>query len=335
MSLQFGSNIFYYNKNIKNLLIGFLNVFSQFQIQRVTTGTSGVEQIITVPILFGPIERSPYMNSEGQTVNRIVELPLLHFELTGLEIDKDRAFPMKTLHILGTRDGIDIDNLMPFPYRYQITLNIYTRYEEDTMQLLEQIVPLFNYHRVFYIKHPVFPEEITLSNWVSISSSPSFAFNHEYAANERRGVLAVPLTFTIEGWMVREAYITYGLVKEIITNYYDYITQAGLERFKLIGDPTIRQVVFTPSGLFTPSVGQLIQGSNNSATIVDILSSSAIIVKFNTELQTFLTGATLMVGTSPVGTLLSCEPYAPFKTGSSSWSGYLGYSGYSEIITTL
>jgi len=331
--LQFSSNLWYYNKNIKNMIIGFLNIFPQMKVHRFDSSTGADIQEISVPIMFGPIERSSYINSLGQSVQRTVQLPLLQFELTGMEIDKTRAFAMKSLHITGARSGMQIDNLMPFPYNFTITMNIFSKYQEDLMQLIEQIVPLFNYHRNYLTKHPIFPEEITLSHWASITGNPSFAFNYEYSAADRLEILAVPITFTIESWLVREGYSGYGMVKEIIANFYDYATSAGLSKLRLLADPTVREVIYTPTGLFTPAVGQLISGSVYSGTIVAVISTTKFIVKFNTEVEVFLQNEAIRVGLSPVGVVITCEPYDPFMDANYGWSGYSGYSGYSATKT--
>jgi hypothetical protein len=348
--LQWGPNIYFYNRNIKNMIIGFLNLFPQMQVKTFNTETGLPESTMTVPILFGPIERSSYINSKGETVQRTVQMPLLHFELTGMEKDKLRAFPMKTLHLIGARSGVQYDNLMPVPYNFTITMNIYAKYQEELMQLIEQIDPMFNYHRVYYTKHPIFPEEITLPHWVSITTPPSFAFNSEYSAEDRRGILAVPIGFTIESWLVREAYEAYGVIREIITNYRDYVTQAGLSQIRLVGDPTIREVIYTSSKLYTPAIGQLLTGAHYSATIVDTpsgfsgfssyytsgassgwsgYSDGKLIVKFNTENEVFLKNEAIRVGASSVGTTCTCEPYEPFLEADTGWSSYSGVSAVS------
>jgi len=356
--LQFGSNIFYYNRNIKSMIIGFLNLFPQMKVATYNSQTGQQENLTTVPILFGSIERSTYINSKGETVQRMVQLPLLHFEMTSMDLDRSRAFAMKTLHVQGGRSGVEYDNLMPYPYNFTITMNIYAKYQEELMQLIEQIVPLFNYHRTYYTKHPIFPEEITLSHWASITTPPSFAFNSEYSAEQRRDILSVPIAFTIESWMVREAYESVGIVKEIISNFNDYVTQKGLERIRLLGDPCIRDFYFTADSLYiAPTLGSLISGTYYSGIIVAIPEAGHFIVKFNTEQQVFLKNESVRVGLNPIGTTISCEPYEPFKESDYGWSGYSNlvwrsgydgpsgwtgysevwdsYSGYSEIITPI
>jgi len=356
--LQFGANLWYYNKNIKNMIIGFLNIFPQMQVKSFNSTTGLPESTMTVPILYGPIERSTYINSKGETVQRIIQLPMLHFEMTTFEHDRTRAFAEKSLHMQGQRSGYEYDVLMPWPITVQITMNIYAKYQEELMQLIEQIVPLFNYHRTYYTKHPIFPEEVTLSHWVSVTTPPSFAFNSEYSAEQRRDILSVPIGFTIESWMVREVYESVGIVKEIISNFNDYATQKGLEKIRLLADPCIRDFYFTADPLYiAPTLGSIVSGTYHSGIIVDIPEAGHFIIKFNNEKQVFLKNELVRVGLNPIGTTISCEPYEPFKESDYGWSGYSNlvwrsgydgpsgwtgysevwdsYSGYSEIITPI
>lgn len=355
MSLRYGNNIYYYNRNIKEAVIGFLNLFTDIKVGTYSSETGLLDKMSPVPILFGPIERSSFINSKGETVQRTVQLPLLQFELTSMELDKTRAFSMKSLHIQGGISGVDTDTLMPYPYNFTITMNIYAKYMEDISILLEQILGNFNYHVVYYRRHPIFPEEITLPYWAMISTYPNFSFNYEYSAEQRRDILSVPITFQIEGWMVREAYSGYGVIQEIIANFKDYDTQAGLSQLNIVGDPTIRELIYTKNPLFTVELGQLIKGDTYYGIVVDIASGYSggtsgswesggysgwsgysdgqVIVKFNTENEVFLVDEALSVGPSTMGAAVSCEPYKPFLEADYGWSAYSGYSatsGYSE-----
>jgi len=358
MSLRYGSNIYFYNRNIKETIIGFLNLFTDIRVGNYSSETGLLESTSPVPVLFGSIERSSYINSKGETVQRIIQMPLLHFELTGLEKDKTRVFAMKSLHMQGQRSGYEHDVLLPLPYNFTVTLNIYAKYQEEIMQLIEQIEPKFNYHLVYYRKHPIFPEEVTLSHWASITSPPSFAFNSEYSAEARRDILAVPIGFTIESWMVREAYDSVGVIKEIIANFNDYATQKGLEKVRLLADPCIRDFYFTADPLYVaPTLGSMVSGTYHSGIIVSIPEAGHFIVKFNNEKQVFLKNELVRVGANPIGTSISCEPYEPFNEADYGWSGYSNlvwrsgydgpsgwtgysevwdsYSGYSEMITPI
>ena len=337
MALRNSSNIYYYNRNIKETIIGFLNLFTDLKVGRYSSETGALDSTSPIQVLFGPIERSSYVNSRGETVQRTVQLPLLHFELTGMELDKTRAFPMKTLHIMGERSGVMKDTLMPLPYNFNITINVYAKYQEEISILLEQILGIFNYHVVYYRKHPIFPEEITLSHWASVTTPPSFAYNYEYSAELRRDILAVPIGFTIESWMGRESYESYGIVTEIINNFKEYTTAASLSQIRLLADATIRDYFYTadpyPTTIYTPKVGDMISGTTYSAIVQDVPESGHLIVKFNSELEVFLEKEVTRIGDFIVGTTLTCDPYEPFKDADYGWSGYSGYSGYSEIKT--
>jgi hypothetical protein len=338
--LQFGNNIFYYNRNIKAMIIGFLNIFPQMKVATYNSETGKQETLNNVPILWGPLERSSYMNSKGETVQRVIQLPLLHFELNSMEIDKNRAFAMKSLHLMGPRSGYSgmTDNLMPYPYNFTVTMNIYAKYQEDLYQLVEQIVPLFNYHRQYFTKHPIFPDDITLSHWAIITGYPNYNFNYEYSAEQRRDILSTSITFLIEGWMVREAYESAGLIKEVVANFKDYDTSAGLSQLRVLADPTIRDLIYTPeseeSDAYVPDLGDVIKGNSYFAIVVDVVESGHVVVKFSSEDMTFMYKEQILTNEGGIiGETISCEPYDPFKDADYGWSGYSGYSevsGYSE-----
>lgn len=307
MPQQFGSNIYYYNQNIKNLLIGFLNLFDGFRIRRWDSLTNEIEQEINVPILYGAIDRGSYMNQEDTLSQRYVELPLIHFDLTGMEIDRERL--TSNLHLLGVNNNEMVDNLVPIPYKFSIQMNIFAKYQEDIYQLIEQIVPLFNYFRIFYIKHPIFPE-LTLSNWTKIESYPSFSFNSEYSAEDRRGVLAVPIGFSIEGYMVRESYKSGGLIKHIITNYNDYLySSKTLERFNIIGDLTIKKLIINKTNPNTIKVDDVITNNTINAIVLEIIDNDTIIVKTNKENDYFMKDDKIYIGANEMGKVVQNYPY--------------------------
>lgn len=301
--------IYYYNKNIANLIIGFLNIFNEFKIRRFNSENNNVEKEITVPILFGGSEREVSMYSTDKSEQRLIQLPLIHFDLNSMSIDKQRAFAMKSTSIVGYKNDEYIQSLMPYPYNFTVTMTIFTKYINDTIQLVEQIVPLFNYHRVYYITHPLY-EEVQLSNWVNIISDTSFNFNPEYPNSTYRGIIATPIQFMIEGWLVREPYNSWGLIKEINATYYDYIyTSAQLSKQQFIMDLSIRELKYNNSNNLTVNVNDVIIGDNYNATILQIIDDSTLIVKFSNENYDFKDGENLKILNNELGTSISCIPW--------------------------
>lgn len=275
MSEMWGPNQYYYHSNVKRLTIAFLDILNEFKIRRWDKNGK-VEKEIRVPILFGGLERATYINKEGKEVSRVVSLPMIHVNLKSVEIANDRAFAMKTLKTAymfsKTPDQqyyYDYMSLLPYPYDFIYQVTILGKYIEDLMQIGEQLVPLFNYHRVIKQKHPVY-ENIDLSSWISIQGGMNFDFNTTYSAEERRDILAVPITFKIEGWMQREVYPNnFNKINQIIVNYV--VANKRVMEERLTGDNKIQIMVYNyiNNGLFQE--GDVITGSigGYTATVID------------------------------------------------------------------
>jgi len=270
MPEQYGPSEYYYHSNIKRQTIAFMDIFNEFKVRRWDKD-GNVEKEIRVPIIFGSIERATYKNKEGKTVNRMISLPMIHIDMPEFSIDKDRTFAMKSnkfAYIFSKNPDpqyyYDYMSLLPYPYNFTYTVTILGKYIEDLMQLTEQIVPLFNYHRALKYEHPVY-EDIDLSTWVSISNYPNFDFNQSYSAEDRRDILAVPITFKVEGWLQREIYPNnYNVINQIIVNYV-VANQRVLEE-RITGDPKIQIMVYnyTNEGLFQE--GDILTGSKSGYT---------------------------------------------------------------------
>lgn len=311
---------YYYHSNIKNLIIGFLDIFNEFNIKRWDTEKT-ITNTIKTPILYGPIERSTYVNNKGESVSRHLRLPLIHVSLKGFEIDTARAFAMKSLHVINKSktplydDGTLYDTLRPFPYNFTFQMTILAKYEEDLMQLVEQVVPLFNYHRVMKMRHPVYHDQ-TISNWIKISSGPNFDFNTKYSAEERRDILTAPITFQVEGWLVREPYggadVT---IKTIIENFYNKNQLSAYKHLithTILGDDTISIIEWTEiDGETVPVVGDEILGSGYSFTseVLEVLDTGELIVQFPTSDRKYEKDEILSVSGVNKGTVLTCNLY--------------------------
>lgn len=270
MPEQYGPNEYYYHSNIKRQTIAFLDMLNEFKVRRWDKDKK-VTKEIRVPLIFGSIERASYVNTEGKTVNRTLSLPIIHVDLKNFEIAKDRAFSMKSLKsgymFSKTPDPqyyYDYMDLLPFPYDFHYEVTILGKYIEDLMQVSEQLVPLMNYHRTLKYEHPVY-ENINLSTWVSIESYPNFDFNQTYSAEDRRDILAVPIGFKLEGFLVREHYPnTFNVINEIIVNYV--VANERVLEERIIGDEKIQIMVYNTidEGLF--EIGNVLTGSVSGYT---------------------------------------------------------------------
>ena len=72
----------------------------------------------------------------------------MSFEMTGISYDSSRKVTTTQTFLAGTKeDGSDIrKNYMPVPYNIDFELSIYTKINDEMLQIVEQILPYFQPH---------------------------------------------------------------------------------------------------------------------------------------------------------------------------------------------
>lgn len=132
-----------YHGMIRKVIVSFGRLFSDIKITRETIGDS---QTIVVPIAYAPKEKwIVRLDSDPDLTNNVyTTLPRISFEITGYEYDSTRKTNrMSKINCYGT--GSTRGSMFaPVPYNIEISLYILTKTQEDAMQILEQILPVFN-----------------------------------------------------------------------------------------------------------------------------------------------------------------------------------------------
>jgi len=108
---------YFYNKNIRNIIILFGTVFNDISVRRVKT-SDVVDKQFKVPIAYGPAEKYLTMLDQGQlsTTNSksAITLPRMSFEISTMTYDATRKLQTKKrfreAKPLGTIDSIDLIN---------------------------------------------------------------------------------------------------------------------------------------------------------------------------------------------------------------------------------
>jgi len=150
---------FFYDAQIRRFLLQFTRAFSNFQVEygRDDSGTKG---LLRVPIRYGDASRQAQTVLQNNSANSLPSTPLMTFYITALEYARDRVqepyFVDKTpvrqryydqdTETYETTQGnaFTIERLMPVPYNLTIQLDIWTSNTNQKLQLLEQILTLFN-----------------------------------------------------------------------------------------------------------------------------------------------------------------------------------------------
>ena len=191
------NNVFYHG-TIRKTIIAFGKLFSDIYIDRKQGDSvdGNIVQRLQIPITYGPkekwivrIEQDPNL-----TNHTYISLPRMAFEITGYSYDSTRKIA-KNNKIKCYKDGSSTDMMAPVPYNINVTLNVLTKNQEDGMQIIEQILPVFTPHYTMSIN--AVPDMNIIQDIPICLESVSVDDNYEGDFQTRRFVNHT-LTFTIK-----------------------------------------------------------------------------------------------------------------------------------------
>jgi hypothetical protein len=152
--------LFFYDEQIRRFLLQFARIFNNFDVEygRNEEGTN--HTLIRVPVKYGDWSRQAQTVLQNNSASTMPSVPQMTFYVTGLDYDRPRMqepyFVSKTQVRQRTYDtntdtyettqgnAFTIERLMPVPYKLTLKLDIWTSNTNQKMQLLEQILTLFN-----------------------------------------------------------------------------------------------------------------------------------------------------------------------------------------------
>lgn len=131
----------YYHGIFRKVVIAFGQLFTGVTIVRQKDGKK--VQKIAVPVAYGPKEkwlRRIEENPDGKK-NISAELPRISFEITGYRYDSSRKAGSNPTMFKSP----DVNKVVstPIPYNVQLNMYIIARTQEDSLQIVEQILPYF------------------------------------------------------------------------------------------------------------------------------------------------------------------------------------------------
>jgi hypothetical protein len=136
---------YFYNESIRKVVIIFGTLFNNIQIQQ-RNDEGKVYFKGKVPIAYGPTQKFLARLREVPDLNKPVQitLPRMSYEMIGLSYDPSRKVSTTTSFC-----SKDINNnalrmtFMPAPYNINFELCIFTKHNDDMLQIIEQIIPYF------------------------------------------------------------------------------------------------------------------------------------------------------------------------------------------------
>jgi hypothetical protein len=139
---------YFYHEILRKTIVSFGTLFNNISIQRVDN-VGNVFSSLQVPLAYSPtqkflarLEQSPDLNKPVQ-----ITLPRMSFEFIGLYYDSQRKVTTTQFFITKDKSNNELRRAyMPVPYNMDFELSIFTKTNDDMLQVIEQILPYFQPH---------------------------------------------------------------------------------------------------------------------------------------------------------------------------------------------
>jgi len=210
---------YYYHEVIRRTTIAFATLFNDIHIRHRKKGSNNLVDI-KVPLSYGPTQKFLARLNQQPSLERPVQkvLPRMSFEMTNIQYDPSRKTSI-TQTFKACDDGGQIKKVfLPVPYNIGFQLSMMSKIEEDTHQVVEQILPFFQ---------PAFNLTVDLIDSIGekrdvpvILDSVSFTDDYEGDFSSRR-VLIYTFNFTVKTYLFGPiSDSTDGLIRKVQVDMY-------------------------------------------------------------------------------------------------------------------
>ena len=137
---------YFYHEILRRTIISFGSLFNGIEIKHLDSSGS-VDEVIKVPLAYGPTQKFLARLEQSADLNKptSITLPRMSFEFTGLQYDGTRKVTTTQTfksQSVGIATAIR-KTYMPVPYNMSFELSIFTKLNDDMLQIVEQILPYF------------------------------------------------------------------------------------------------------------------------------------------------------------------------------------------------
>ena len=136
----------FYHESIRKVIIAFGTTFNNIQLVR-KDNAGNIKQSMKVPLAYGPRQKWLVRLDENVDLSKTVAitLPRIGFEIQNLSYDPNRKLNrvQKFKKVKGTNDDRLDSQYMPVPYNLNLQLYVMAKESDDSLQIVEQILPYF------------------------------------------------------------------------------------------------------------------------------------------------------------------------------------------------
>lgn len=238
---------YFYDGQIRKYLAQFIRALSGFQYK------DGAGNLHQVPVRFGTANKQAANVLRQNSENFLQQAPFISVYINNLELSRgrmqdpnfvsrvpirERDFDAETGEYTATK-GVDVtvERLMPNPYQLSLIADIWTTNIEQKLQILEQIIVLFN---------PAIEMQTTSSyiDWTSLTTLElmDIQYTNQTVPSGDQELEIASLTFSAPIWLSPPAKVKrMGVITSIIASIYD--EEGNITDDILNGSLISRQVV--------------------------------------------------------------------------------------------
>ena len=135
---------YYYHEIIRKTIISFGTLFNDLNIKHKDS-SGGVVSQLKVPLAYGPTQKFLARLEQQANLDKPVQItmPRMSFEMTSIAYDSTRKSGItQTFRAVDGNDKMK-KVFMPVPYNIGFELSIFSKLNDDALQIVEQILPYF------------------------------------------------------------------------------------------------------------------------------------------------------------------------------------------------
>ena len=220
----------FYNSSIRNYIVLMGELFGHVQVKRKTEDG---DKYIKVPISYASKEHfvqkltNAFNNPENKDLAKVETiLPRMSMQLVDMMYDETFKTSIQNVKSLSAPNGDLRGQFNPVPYKFTFQVGIYTRYEDDMYQIIEQIVPYFQPTFNCKIKE-LHKNDVIIDRIVPITVTSVML--DEQLENDRftRRRLEWTLTVELQGWLYPAATNLEGVIKTVYVDLFTHEKTLG------------------------------------------------------------------------------------------------------------
>lgn len=226
---------FYYNKSFRKYIAIMMDMFSKIKIEREDTNGEGDVtgyKYIPVPVTYASKEQfvARLFSQDKDTTRARIEtvLPRMSLNLIDIVYDPSRKTSVmnrESKMVTRNKNKLLAVQYNPVPYDLIFEMGIYTRYQDDIFQIIEQMLPNFqpNFetHIIELDENDVTIDDRKISVIIE-TIAPSEDVENQ--AGVRRHI-EWTLQFRLKGWIYPSSSTNSGIIKTIYLNFGEKETE--------------------------------------------------------------------------------------------------------------